>query len=261
MTTSLSDTVWLSEKRTNLLLLLMEGPRNIEQIKTSLNVTSRGMMPQIKKLIEMHLVVEDDAYYQLSSMGELIVKSMLPLLNTIHMLDENMDYWQYHDLSALPDHLFKRLQELGNYLLIEPDRNHTFEIPREFTQNLSKSRNIMALISFFRPEYLKFYCDLIENAESISIILTSSVFERMKKNCKDELLTLLAADNADVFLFNESNRPPTIDVSEWFLYISFLDKDGRYDHNDIMSFDEGALIWGQELFHYYQELSERLDNI
>jgi predicted transcriptional regulator len=48
MVASLSDTVWLSEKRLNLLLLLMEGPRDIDQIKTSLNVTSRGMMPQIK---------------------------------------------------------------------------------------------------------------------------------------------------------------------------------------------------------------------
>ncbi|MHC1576479.1 MAG: helix-turn-helix transcriptional regulator [Methanosarcinaceae archaeon] len=261
MEISLSDTIWLSEKRTNLLLLLMEGPRNIEQIKISLNVTSRGMMPQIKKLIETHLVVKDDDHYQLSSMGELIVTSMLPLFNTIRMIDENMDYWQHYDLSALPDPLFKRLQELGNYLLIEPDRTNTFEIPREFTQNLSRSRNIMTLISFFRPEYLKLYCDRIKNAESISIILTSSVFERMEQNCKDELLTLLAADNVDIFIFDESSRPPTIDVSEWFLYICFLDKDGRYDHNDIMSFDENALIWGRELFHYYQELSERLDNI
>ncbi len=45
------DTIWLSEKKKkNLLLLLMEGPRNIEQIKTSLNVTSKAMMPQIKIL-------------------------------------------------------------------------------------------------------------------------------------------------------------------------------------------------------------------
>jgi predicted transcriptional regulator len=50
MSSSLCDTIWLSEKRKNLLLLLMEGPRDIEQIKTSLNVTAKAMMPQIKIL-------------------------------------------------------------------------------------------------------------------------------------------------------------------------------------------------------------------
>ncbi|WP_445475780.1 helix-turn-helix transcriptional regulator [Methanococcoides methylutens] len=255
MTSSLTDHVWLSEKRTNLLLLLMEGPRDIEQIKMSLNVTSRGMMPQIKKLKDKHLVIEEDENYKLSNIGELVVKNMLPLINTLSMISENRTYWEQHDINILPSHLFKRLHELGNYLLLEPDLYYTFEIPKEFTENLLKSKEIMSIISFYRPEYPKFYSELAEMANSLTLILSESVFERMKTKNLKELDFLLSAKNTRVLLYQGKGRPPAIDVSEWFMYISFFNENGSYDHNDIMSFDESALKWCTELFEHYCDRS------
>ena len=259
MGSSLSDTVWLSDKRLNLLLLLMEGPRNIDQIKTSLNVTSRGMMPQIKKLKEKYLIVEEGDQYCLSTIGELIVEKMLPLLNTIEMVNNDNAYLEEHDLSELPPKLFRRLYELGNYLLIEPDLNHTFEIPREFTENLLKSKNIKSIISFYRPEYPDIYCELMEHAESMSLIMTPPVFERMKQSCNSKMIRLIRAPHIHVYIFPENRRPPGLDTSDRFTYISFLDKNGRYDHKDIMSFDESALKWGDELFDYYCSFCEKIE--
>ena len=261
MTSSLTDHVWLSEKRTNLLLLLMEGPRDIEQIKISLNVTSRGMMPQIKKLKEKHLIVEENDHYRLSNIGELIVKNMLPLINTLSMINENKEYWEQHDINILPPHLFKRLHELGNYLLLEPDLHYTFEIPKEFTENLLKSREIKSIISFYRPEYPKFYSELAEKADSLTLILSKAAFERMKSNRMKELDFLLSAENTQVLLYEGEARPPAIDVSEWFMYISFFNENGSYDHNDIMSFDESALTWCSELFDHYLEQSVEIKDI
>ncbi|MBP2029796.1 putative transcriptional regulator [Methanohalophilus levihalophilus] len=259
MAASLSDTVWLSEKRLNLLLLLMEGPRDIDQIKTSLNVTSRGMMPQIKKLKEKYLIVEDGGSYKLSNIGDLVIKKVLPLLNTLSMVSQNREYWEQRDLDILPPHLFTRIQELGNYLLIEPDLNYTFEIPREFTENLRRSRNINSIISFFRPEYPSLYCELLTTADKVTIILSDSVFERMKDTCQDELQTLMDSPKSEVYLYPENSRPPALDVSDWFMYISFFNQLGRYDHRDIMSFDDSALKWGMELFEHSKSVSKRID--
>ncbi|NPE31104.1 winged helix-turn-helix domain-containing protein [Methanococcoides sp. SA1] len=261
MNSSLTDNVWLSEKRTNLLLLLMEGTRDIEQIKVSLNVTSRGMMPQIKKLKEKHLIVEEDETYRLSNTGKLIVRNMLPLLNTLRMINENRSYWEQHDINILPPHLFKRLHELGNYLLLEPDLNYTFEIPKEFTENLLRSKEIMSIISFFRPEYPKFYSQLAEKADSLTLLLSRSVFKRMEKNCGTELEFLLSSKNTRLYLYEGKGRPPAVDVSDWFMYVSFFNEQGRYDHRDIMSFDETALNWGKELFQYYCDQSTEITEL
>ena len=47
MKTSLIDLAFLSEKRKDVLLLLEEGPKAGEDIKTALNVKSTSIMPQI----------------------------------------------------------------------------------------------------------------------------------------------------------------------------------------------------------------------
>ncbi len=58
MESSLLDVLFLSEKRKNLLLLLLDGPKNIEEIKNTLDVRSSPIMTQIKILMKQDLVVE-----------------------------------------------------------------------------------------------------------------------------------------------------------------------------------------------------------
>lgn len=80
MKLALLGTLFLSEKRKDLLILLIEKPMNIDEIKNTLNVTSSAMMTQIKILIDQGIVIYENDYYKLSSFGEVIVKKMIPLL-------------------------------------------------------------------------------------------------------------------------------------------------------------------------------------
>ena len=228
MSSSLCDTIWLSEKRKNLLLLLMEGPRDIEQIKTSLNVTSKAMMPQIKILKKQGLILQKDDTYILSEIGKLVVGNMLPLLNTLEVIEENKEYWASRDTSVIPNELFMRLGELGECRVIEPDLNHLFDLPREFTENLIKSRCIMSSLSYYHPLYPSLYSKLAKSGAEMELVLTRAVFERLKndfaemnlkpclipkillsgyamKACSLRLLLLLKNSCISVFLINKEN--------------------------------------------------------
>lgn len=255
------DTIWLSEKRKNLLLLLMEGPRDIEQIKTSLNVTSKAMMPQIKILKKQGLVLQNENTYMLSEIGKLVVGNMLPLLNTLEVLEENKEYWTSRDTSVIPQEQFMRLGELGECMVIEPDLNHLFDLPREFTENLIKSRCIMSSLSYYHPLYSSLYSRLAKSGAEMEIVLTKSVFDRLKNDCRDELETLLDSENTVVKVCEENLKLPTIAVTEKFMYICLFDKQGKYDHRKVMSFDASALRWGRELFMHYNELSQKVIEI
>lgn len=255
------DTIWLSEKRKNLLLLLMEGPRDIEQIKTSLNVTSKAMMPQIKILKKQGLVLQKENTYMLSEIGKLVVGNMLPLLNTLEVLEENKEYWTSRDTSVIPQEQFMRLGELGECMVIEPDLNHLFDLPREFTENLIKSRCIMSSLSYYHPLYSSLYSRLAKSGAEMEIVLTKSVFDRLKNDCRDELETLLDSENTVVKVCEENLKLPTIAVTEKFMYICLFDKQGKYDHRKVMSFDASALRWGRELFIHYNELSQKVIEI
>ncbi|AGF98312.1 helix-turn-helix transcriptional regulator [Methanosarcina mazei] len=261
MSSSLCDTIWLSEKRKNLLLLLMEGPRDIEQIKTSLNVNSKAMMPQIKILNKQGLILQNGNTYELSDIGTLVVGNMLPLLNTLEVIEENKEYWASRDVSAIPHNLFMRLGELGECMVIEPDLNHLFDLPREFTENIMKSRSILSSLSYYHPLYPSLYSKLAKSKAEVELVLTESVFERLKNETPDELRSLLESENTTVMVCGESLNIPTIAVTDRFMYLCLFDRQGKYDHRKVMSFDESALCWGRELFKHYKKSARKVTDI
>jgi len=69
-----------SDKRRNLLILLNTGPREWDDIKRILNVTSTGMLPQIKILEEEHLIERDGRTFSLTPMGKVLAVQMEPLI-------------------------------------------------------------------------------------------------------------------------------------------------------------------------------------
>ncbi len=258
MQASLIDTMLNSEKRKNLLLLLMEGEKDRDQIKTALNVTSTAIIPQIKKLKEAGLVIQEDDNYRLSDMGQVLVENMLPYLNIVEVFEENGEYWLTRNLKGIPWPLLKRLGELGNYLLIEPDLNYLFEFPREFRENIFKSDFVMAFTAYFHPEYPAIYSKLAEQGVDVSLILTPSVLERLQKDYAEQMKKISVYENTEIFVTDEISGLATIVTTDRFLFLCFFNKSGHYDHRIIMSFDPRALQWSQELFRNYQEKADKL---
>lgn len=91
MRSSLITILLSSEKRTDLLLLLKEKPRTIEEINDELDTNSVAILPQLKKLKEFELVVHENRVYDLSPLGKIIVRKMESLIEVIRLLEEGCD--------------------------------------------------------------------------------------------------------------------------------------------------------------------------
>lgn len=261
MTVSMIDTILNSEKRKNVLLLLMEGKKCREEIKTSLNVTSTALIPQIKKLKEHGLVIQDVDDYTLSNMGKVIVDNMLPLLKTVDVFKANEKYWQNRNLNGVPKSILRRIGELDNYIVIEPDLNHLFEFPKEFTENIAKSSYIMVYNAYFHPDCPSLYSGLAEKGIDISIILTESVHGRMEKDYMDNVKKFIDLENCNMFVSKETTGLATLVTTDRFLYLCFFDLNGQYDNRIIMSFDSTALQWSRDLFNCYKEEAEMITEL
>ena len=88
----LLDLILLSEKRTNVLLLLLEGPMDIATIKKTLDASETSIQPQVKKLKERHLLVQEKNIYKLSKIGKIVAEKMKPLIEAFSVMEENADY-------------------------------------------------------------------------------------------------------------------------------------------------------------------------
>ena len=277
---SLLDAIFLSEKRKNLLLLLKEeGPKSSEEIKNSFDFPWKSMIPQIKKLVDLGLVIQTDGMYSLSEMGVVIATNMQFLLNTLKIYEENRDFWSEHDLSSIPFHLLTRIGELGQCKILKPDISHIFKVQEDIVKCMLASSRIMVFVSAIHPAYHLVCLEFIEKKIDITIILTESVFESIQAEClpksdtvfsdssvlkldlseyKKEVQLFLNCENSDFFVSDGEKKPMMLIVTDNIFALSLLDKHSRVDRYYIVSFEPGALKWGEELFAYYKKNSRQI---
>ncbi len=261
MQLALLGTIFLSDKRKDLLLLLINGPMNIEDVKNALKVTTSSIMTQIKILIDHGLVVYSDDKYFLSHFGEVIVRKMLPLVNTLKVYSDNIEYWDNHKFSALPAPLQDRIEEIGDCELIEADLNRMYELPQKLEDNLAKAKIIMEVSSYFSPAYAFKYLEYAKNGVHMELIVTEPVFERMRNEYLSVLEEFISLDNTNLYVYNDQIGLASCIVTDEFLSFALFFKNGMYHNHAMMSCEKSALKWGEDLFNYFMTTALYVDGL
>lgn len=258
MENSLLDLILLSEKRTNVLLLLLEGPKDIETIKKRLNASATSVQPQVKKLKEQNLIVLEKNLYRLSEIGKIIAEKMKPLLDTICVLEENADYWADRDMSEIPHNLLQRINELGHCMLIEPHMDHIFELIPQYIENAGKAKELKAAIPYFHPLFPSFYLKIAEGGAAVSLILPEPILKRWTEDYREQTDKFLKSENSKLFVCSGCERIPAITAADNFMAIALFPKNGTFDRKYIICFAPGSIQWGKELYDYYEQHANRI---
>lgn len=243
-------------------MLLREGPKNTQEILDRLKVPRTALLPQIKKLKEQNLVIHEEGVYRLSLIGEIIIEKMQPLLDTLEVFEKQEEFWTDRKLTPIPPHLIKRISELGNYRLIEPDLSHTFDLNPEFVKNVSNSNHILMFFSYFHPQFPSFFLDLARRGTEIFLVLSESVYARLEEDFKKEEKELLKMENTGLFILDEKEVeiPAVVVSSDKIMLMGLFNESGRFDRQYIISFEAGAIEWGKELFEYFRDMSREIKN-
>jgi predicted transcriptional regulator len=257
----LLDLILLSEKRTSVLLLLLEGPMDIETIKKTLNASATSIQPQVKKLKEQHLIVQEKNLYMLSEIGKIVANKMKPLLDTFSVLEKNTDYWVDRDMREIPPFLLRRINELGHCTLIEPQIDHIFELIPDYVKNAEKAKRLEAAVPYFHPLFPSFFLKIAENGTSVSLIFPELILKRWVEDYREQTEKFMKMENTKIFVCTDCERIPTITSADNFMAMALFPKNVVFDRKYVMSFEPEALAWGKELYDYYERLSERICEI
>jgi predicted transcriptional regulator len=255
------DLILLSEKRMNVLLLLLEGPMDIENIKKTLNASATSIQPQVKKLKEQNLIVQEKNLYRLSGIGKIVAKKMKPLLDTISVLEENEDYWADRDMREIPHFLLCRINELGHCTTVEPYVDYMFEMIPEYMENAEKAKKLEAAIPYFHPLFPSFYLKIAENGTSVSLVLPEPVLRRWVEDYSEQTEKFIKMENTRLFVYKNCEKIPAVTAADNFTAIALFPKNAVFDRKYVIGFEPGALAWGKELYDHYEQLSERIFSI
>lgn len=258
MNKMLIDLLFMSQKRKDLLLLLKDGERTIEEIVDLLNVTPTGMLPQIKKLKDEFLVIQDDRKYRLTPLAEILVEKMQPLIDTLEVIEENKIFWQERDLSDLSPAFLERLNELKPYSLVKPDPDKIFEIPSVFLKNIEKSKNILSLFSIFHPALSGTFLRIEDDNIEITLIVTKRIYERLKNDFQEELKLYLARKNKQLFVCADEMKIAMMTKTNCFIMADFLTWKGEYDQQSIVAFEPASLKLAEDLILHYKNKAQEI---
>jgi predicted transcriptional regulator len=259
MKTELISTVFLSEKRKNTLLMLMERPATIDEIKDSLTGTTSAIMAQMKILLEQGLIEQTSDEYSLTYIGKIILRKIKPLMEALNVLEENKEYWESRDMSAIPDPLLDRIGDLGQIMVYQPDLNHLFEPPKQLCLSLKQSKNASTFYSYFCPSCPMNYAELAKKEVSFNLILTRSVYNRLKDEYTEQYDMMMSSPSSNMFICEDNTvRLGALSITDDLMLIAFFNKQGIFDHKKVISFEDSARKWGADLFEQYRQMAEKV---
>ncbi|WP_292388264.1 helix-turn-helix transcriptional regulator [Methanosarcina sp. UBA5] len=259
MQLELLELIFLSDKRKQLLLFLKDGPKTIDEIKEALEVTSTAILPQIKKLKEKSLVVQEDKNYNLSLIGKVLAEKMQPLVSVIDVFEDNFDYWAERDFQGIPPSFRSRLGELRKCKLIQPNLDRMFELDPEIVEDLSKSSSILECIAYFDPSLISICQELVRGEVKLSFLMSGPVFEHYSKDYLEDFRNMLAFENVKFFLYSGELKIANLTVTDRFVMISLFPKSQKhFDRESLISYEPSALKFGNELFDELLRNSTRI---
>lgn len=258
MKKKLLDVLFMSEKRKQALRLLKDGAKETEYLLKSIGTTRQLFLPQIKMLEEHHLVIHYDDTYELTQIGKLIVDEMSFLLDTIDVLDYDIDYWGGNNFDFIPPHLLKRLNELGDCKIIDPGLAKAFAINKEFIENANKSSSLYLISTYIHPSIFSLISQLIEKDVSISFILSKELLQIFENEQHDELKHFIASEKVKFYLYNGDLRFLSLSLCDNLFILRSLSINNEISNKQILGNDPNSCQWAKELFDYYLEDSTLL---
>ncbi|MDW7733152.1 MAG: winged helix-turn-helix domain-containing protein [Methanolobus sp.] len=249
----LLDVIFRSEKRKNMLLLLQDGPKEMEIILESLKTTRQALLPQVRMLEHSNLVAQQDDTYELTTIGKLIVDEMIPLLDTMTVLDNDIEYWGKHNLEFIPPELLKRFHELGTCDIIEPSLADIFEINKEFCEKTNRSKTLYQITTYLHPSFPIIVSNWIEHNVDVHIIITEELVEKLKVLDDEELKRSIETGRVKFYLYPGELRFISFALNDYCILFRLLGQANVYDNKQLMTCNQSALKWGKDFFGYFRK--------
>jgi predicted transcriptional regulator len=247
----LLDVIFASDKRMNMLLLLQDGPKEMEVILSKLEATRQGLLPQVRILEDHHLVTGSNDVYELTVLGKQIIDKMKPLMGTVDVFDGYTDYWGTHNLDFIPPHLMKSIRDIGKCKEVKLSLTESYQLNQDVVRSTFMSASFHVLTSFFHPNYPAVFPEMNQKGVGLYIITTRNVLDTIKEYHYEVFNRLLKTGSFNLFLYPEKMDMQVVAYNDYYLLLRLLTSDGHIDVDHMLCSGPDALEWGKELFEHY----------
>ncbi|WP_227379773.1 transcriptional regulator FilR1 domain-containing protein [Haladaptatus halobius] len=156
------------------------------------------------------------------------------------------DYWETHDVTALPPRFRLRLSDLAGGEVVRATETRPARAVSEAEQRLKNADSIGAII----PVYTDRLADAASDADVTRLVFDEAVFEEVFKETAPAQLDATE-------LIRVTNVSVAVTVTEDCLLLSLPNLDGAYDsQTEFIAETVKARHWGNHLLDYYWDSAQ-----
>jgi len=248
---ALLDVLFASEKRKKVLLLLRDGPKEMDFILSCLSTSRQALLPQMKILKERNLLYHSNDTYGLTSVGKLIADETKHFLDAIETLDENSHYLITHNTDGIPEPFIKRMREIKDFVLVEPSHINSHDLNMNHFEKAITSKAVYFVSTYMHPESPSILEYLAKKGIQVSLILTEEFARKIIIDYYELCKYYLACDNVKIYTYEKKIPISSLTVVDAGFQLRLLYRDGGFSNKQIICYNPEARQWGKDLYDYY----------
>ena len=259
MKKELSEVLFTSSLVRDALLLLNEGPKDIDSVLTTLKTSRQALYPQIKVLKEENIINHDDELCRLTVAGKMIVHEMVPLLYTLELLDDLGEY----ELDFIPSHLISRVRELYPCNVVDPSLPEICEVDKEFHEKSTESKSVIAITSFMFPNFSEIIQDYTGKGITVSVVVSAKLHDKLKCKHYQEYKNLIDNEIVKIYVHDGHLGLVSFTQNDYGFMLRLLSDtvNSHYDYRRIFFQSPASLKWGKDLFEHYKNESVQVNAV
>lgn len=250
-----------SKVRNKILLCLKDGAKSTGDLEKEMGIRNTTILHAIKDMTDSDLVTRAEKGYGLTNLGKLQAYLLDEMIDFVLALEGHRDFWLTHDISAIPEFLLTRIGVLNKSEILEGDPAEILKTQDFFISELRGAKMIRGLSPIIIPGYSEAVATAVMNGAEVDLILTKPIVEIVIKEHNKLIEQLLEVDSFRLYKI-DTDVTAAFTVTDSLLSLGLFRTDGVYDvGKDLNCFGDAAIEWGQELFDYYLNRSNRVRSI
>jgi predicted transcriptional regulator len=253
--------IYSSRLKIQIMLTLIGGNAPLSRLREVTGSTSQAVIPKIRTLESISLIEPVDYEYRLTPIGRIVAESIERYISLMGGIATQQAFLTTHDLSDVPRELLERIGDLIQAEIKVDETTDIFFVYRHYLDILKDARYIHGISSAVSPLLATFLAEKVAQGVPVELVVSQDVVLLLKQEPYVSNLRELAGSGN--FILWVIGQPMKIGLTVSDRYLSLgLNKLGtnQYDTStDLFSNDPTAVAWGERLFMYFRDRSQKLE--
>ncbi|RBI64172.1 hypothetical protein DMJ13_06700 [halophilic archaeon] len=240
-----------SGARTNVLMAVSEGANSTQTLLDSDLASESAVYNALTELQDQGLIHEPcSKRWAPTGAGAVVAGLIERQRETESVLGADPEYWQNHDVTALPPAFRTRLADLAGGVVVRATDTQPSRAIRETERRLAEPDSVAVLA----PIYNERFDAAAQDGDSLELILDAGVIDDLREGADED------ESEADIDEVRVAEFSFAMTVTDDCLMLSLPTLDGSYDPStEFIAESERARRWGRQLFDCYWEDAQALE--